>query len=88
MRRRKKRDGEVIAAATDDDDREEDGGGNYRSILPISLSLTAIATLLFPIATEYGGSTYASVDRFCLGLAEGLLLPAAMAGVSDTTTTH
>jgi MFS family permease len=70
-------DGEVVAAAT----------GNYRSILPISLSLTAIATLLFPIATECGGSTYASIDRFFLGLAEGLLLPAAMAGVSDTTST-
>ncbi len=86
-RRREKKNGELVAAARDDDDREEDGGGNYRSVVPISLSLTAIATLLFPMAAEYGGSTFASIDRFCLGLAEGLLLPAAMAGVSYTTRT-
>lgn len=61
---------------------------NYRTILPLSLFLTAIATLLFPIAAKLGGAEYASLDRFCLGLFEGLLLPAAMAGVSDMTTTN
>jgi hypothetical protein len=60
---------------------------SYRTVMPLSLFLTAIATLLFPIAAKLGGSEYASLDRFCLGLFEGLLLPAAMAGVSDTTTT-
>lgn len=61
---------------------------NYRTILPLSLFLTAIATLLFPIAAKLGGAEYASLDRFCLGLFEGLLLPSAMAGVSDMTTTN
>jgi hypothetical protein len=61
---------------------------SYRTVLPLSLFLSAIATLLFPLAAKLGGAEYASLDRFCLGLFEGLLLPAAMAGVSDTTTTN
>ena len=61
---------------------------SYRTILPLSLFLTAIATLLFPMAAKLGGAEYASLERFCLGLFEGLLLPAAMAGVSDTVTTN
>ena len=63
------------------------GGGDYRAVLPLSLCLTAIATLLFPFTAERGGPMLASADRFLLGLFEGLLLPAAMAGVSDTATT-
>lgn len=60
--------------------------GGYRTVLPISLLLTGIITMLFPLAASYGGVSWASADRFCLGLLEGLLLPAAMAGISDTTT--
>ena len=56
----------------------------FRSVLPLSLFLTGIATLLFPLAASMGPA-WASADRFCLGLMEGLLLPAAMAGVSATT---
>ncbi|KAL7546032.1 hypothetical protein ACHAWF_009378, partial [Thalassiosira exigua] len=70
----------------------EDGGGSpdggrggYRTVLPLSLFLAGIATLLFPLAATLGGPSWASLDRFCLGLFEGLLLPAAMAGVSDAT---
>ena len=59
--------------------------GGYRTVLPTSLLLTGIITILFPLAASYGVS-WASADRFCLGLLEGLLLPAAMAGISDTTT--
>lgn len=67
------------------DDINDGGGGGYRFILPLSLFLTGVTTLLFPIASTVGGYKLASVDRFCLGLFEGLLLPSAMAGVSDTT---
>lgn len=56
----------------------------YRTVLPLSLFLTGIITILFPLAAT-NGVTYACLDRFCLGLLEGLLLPAAMAGVSATT---
>ena len=59
--------------------------GGYRTVLPISLLLTGIITMLFPLAASYG-VVWASADRFCLGLLEGLILPAAMAGISDTTT--
>ena len=65
----------------------------YRQIVPISLVLTGITTLLFPIAAQIDGSgvnngpTFAILDRFVLGLLEGLLLPAAMSGVSATTST-
>ena len=59
--------------------------GGYRTVLPTSLLLTGIITMLFPLAASYG-VVWASADRFCLGLLEGLLLPAAMAGISDTTT--
>jgi len=59
--------------------------GGYRTVLPTSLLLTGIITMLFPLAASYG-VLWASADRFCLGLLEGLLLPAAMAGISDTTT--
>ncbi len=58
----------------------------YRTILPLSLILTGITTLLFPMAAT-AGPNWAILDRFSLGLLEGLLLPAAMAGVSSTTTT-
>lgn len=63
--------------------RRTSSSDSYRTVLPLSLFLSAIATLLFPIAAKLGGAGYASLDRFCLGLFEGLLLPAAMAGVSD-----
>jgi len=62
-----------------------DRTGGYRTILPLSLFLTGVTTLLFPLAATLGGPSWASADRLCLGLLEGLLLPAAMAGVSDTT---
>ena len=58
----------------------------YRTVLPLSLFFTGIITMLFPLAAT-NGVHYACFDRFCLGLFEGLLLPAAMAGVSATTTT-
>ncbi len=57
----------------------------YRTILPLSLIFTGLATLLFPYAAIHGGPTMASFDRFFLGLMEGLLLPAAMAGVGATS---
>ncbi|KAL9179717.1 hypothetical protein ACHAXT_009007 [Thalassiosira profunda] len=60
-------------------------GGGYRSVVPLSLLLTGVATLLFPLAATMGPN-WASFDRFCLGLMEGVLLPSAMAGVSATTT--
>ena len=72
----------------ENDDIRRGTSESYRTILPLSLFLTAIATLLFPMAAKLGGAEYASLDRFCLGLFEGLLLPAAMAGVSDTITTN
>lgn len=56
----------------------------YRRILPLSLVLTGITTLLFPMAAM-AGPNWAILDRFSLGLLEGVLLPAAMAGVSSTT---
>ena len=59
--------------------------GGYRTVLPWSLFLTGVTTFLFPLAASCGPS-WASLDRFCLGLLEGVLLPAAMAGVSATTT--
>eukprot|EP00985_Skeletonema_marinoi_P016010 scaffold8471_cov124-Skeletonema_marinoi.AAC.4 len=58
----------------------------YRRILPLSLVLTGITTILFPMAAM-AGPNWAILDRFSLGLLEGVLLPAAMAGVSSTTTT-
>lgn len=57
----------------------------YRTIVPLSLILTGITTLLFPVAAT-AGPNWAVLDRFSLGLLEGVLLPAAMAGVSSTTT--
>lgn len=62
----------------------DDAGGGYRSILPVSLFFTGLTTLLFPVVSIHFGNVGASVDRFVLGLFEGLLLPAAMAGVGDT----
>ncbi len=56
----------------------------FRQILPVSLVLTGITTLLFPIAAT-AGPNWAILDRFSLGLLEGVLLPAAMAGVGSTT---
>jgi hypothetical protein len=64
--------------------RDERGGEGYRIVLPVSLLLTGLTTLLFPLAAVHFGHVGASIDRFLLGLFEGLLLPAAMAGVSDT----
>ena len=64
--------------------QQQNDGGGYRTILPISLVLTGITTLLFPIAAK-AGPQYAILDRFTLGLLEGVLLPAAMAGVGATT---
>lgn len=79
-----------------ENEQEEEGQRQqqegYRTIVPISLVLTGITTLLFPIAAQIDGSgvnngpTFAILDRFVLGLLEGLLLPAAMSGVSATTT--
>lgn len=57
----------------------------YRRVLPLSLFFTGLATLLFPVAAKFGGTSWACADRFCLGLLEGMILPAAMAGVSATT---
>ena len=71
-------------SSSNDDESGKSGG--YRTILPLSLFLSGIVTMLFPIAATIGGPTWASIDRFCLGLLEGLLLPSAMAGVSATTT--
>ena len=71
-RHRTRRDGNVVVE-------------NYRIVLPIALFLTAITTLLFPTAAIYGGPTFASIDRFVLGLLEGLLLPSAMSGISQLT---
>ena len=68
-------------------DDESGKSGGYRTILPLSLFLSGIVTMLFPIAATIGGPTWASIDRFCLGLLEGLLLPSAMAGVSATAST-
>lgn len=56
----------------------------FRRILPLSLVLTGITTFLFPMAAM-AGPNWAILDRFSLGLLEGVLLPAAMAGVSTTT---
>ena len=58
----------------------------YRTVLPLSLVLTGITTFLFPMAAM-AGPNWAVLDRFTLGLLEGVLLPSAMAGVSSTTTT-
>ncbi|KAL3788933.1 hypothetical protein HJC23_000217 [Cyclotella cryptica] len=60
------------------------GGGGYRTVLSASLFFTGLTTLLFPLVAMQFGHIGASVDRFVLGLFEGLLLPAAMAGVGDT----
>lgn len=59
----------------------------FRTVLPLSLLLTALATLAFPAAATYGGPTGASIDRFLLGVFEGLLLPSAMSGVSQLVPT-
>ncbi|KAL3802164.1 hypothetical protein ACHAWO_007804 [Cyclotella atomus] len=64
--------------------KSNDGREGYRIVLPVSLLLTGLTTLLFPLAAIHFGHVGASIDRFILGLFEGLLLPAAMAGVSDT----
>ena len=80
---------QIIGGILGGEDNNSDGttkSGGYRTVLPISLLLTGIITMLFPLAASYGGVSFASADRFCLGLLEGLLLPAAMAGISDTTT--
>mmetsp|Transcript_30609 Transcript_30609/g.44992 ORF Transcript_30609/g.44992 Transcript_30609/m.44992 type:complete len:491 (+) Transcript_30609:39-1511(+) len=60
-------------------------GGNdaYRSVLPTSIFLTGVATMCFPTAASLGGPMLASVDRFALGVCEGLLLPSAMSGLSS-----
>mmetsp|Transcript_25478 Transcript_25478/g.53329 ORF Transcript_25478/g.53329 Transcript_25478/m.53329 type:complete len:693 (+) Transcript_25478:80-2158(+) len=75
---------EVVSQIEDEWSKSKKRAG-YRTILPISLILTGLATLLFPYAAIHGGPTIASIDRFVLGLMEGLLLPAAMAGVGATT---
>ena len=59
----------------------------FRTVLPLSIALTALATLAFPAAATYGGPMVASIDRFFLGVFEGLLLPSAMAGVSQLVPT-
>ncbi|KAL7464611.1 hypothetical protein ACHAXS_004953, partial [Conticribra weissflogii] len=70
---------------TEDEWRTTKMKAGYRTILPLSLIFTGLATLLFPYAAIHGGPTMASFDRFFLGLMEGLLLPAAMAGVGATS---
>lgn len=64
--------------------QRRDEKGAFRTVLPASLLFTGLTTLLFPWASIHFGYIGASVDRFVLGLFEGLLLPAAMAGVSNT----
>jgi MFS family permease len=75
--------GGVLGGQKSDDER-----GGYRAILPASLFFTGLTTLLFPLASIHFGHVGASIDRFVLGLFEGLLLPAAMAGVGDTVNTY
>lgn len=60
----------------------------FRTVLPVSIALTALTTMAFPAAAIYGGPTVASIDRFFLGVFEGLLLPSAMAGVSQLVPTE
>jgi hypothetical protein len=89
--------GGLLGGYQNENEQEEEGQRQqqqegYRTIVPISLVLTGITTLLFPVAAQIDGSgvnngpTFAILDRFVLGLLEGLLLPAAMSGVSATTT--
>ena len=73
--------GGVLGGQQRDNDDEK---GAYRAVLPASLLCTGLTTFLFPWASMHFGYVGASVDRFILGLFEGLLLPAAMAGVSST----
>jgi hypothetical protein len=77
--------GGVLGGRSSGDAGESKGG--YRSVLPASLFLSGVTTLLFPLASIHFGHVGASIDRFVLGLFEGLLLPAAMAGVGDTVNT-
>eukprot|EP00984_Skeletonema_dohrnii_P017307 scaffold7862_cov94-Skeletonema_dohrnii-CCMP3373.AAC.4 len=74
----------AISSTTQQQQQKRQEG--YRRILPLSLVLTGITTILFPMAAM-AGPNWAILDRFSLGLLEGVLLPAAMAGVSSTTTT-
>lgn len=71
--------GGVLGGEKSDNER-----GGYRAVLSASLFFTGLTTILFPIASIHFGYVGASIDRFVLGLFEGLLLPAAMAGVADT----
>ena len=71
--------GGVLGGEKSDNER-----GGYRAVLPASLFFTGLTTILFPIVSIHFGYVGASIDRFVLGLFEGLLLPAAMAGVADT----
>ena len=75
-------DDRIIAASSPGNSREA-----FRSVLPLSLLLTALSTLAFPAAATYGGPTLASFDRFLLGIFEGLLLPSAMSGISQLVPT-
>ena len=88
--------GGLLSEAGEDDHQHVDQGGPptstsnkrpgreaFRTVLPLSIALTALATLAFPAAATYGGPALASLDRFLLGVFEGLLLPSAMAGVSQ-----
>ena len=88
--------GGLLSEAGEDDHQHVDEGGPptsnnkkrprreaFRTVLPVSIALTALATLAFPAAATYGGPAAASIDRFLLGVFEGLLLPSAMSGVSQ-----
>ncbi|KAL7476474.1 hypothetical protein ACHAW6_003845 [Cyclotella cf. meneghiniana] len=76
--------GRSKTGALSTDNVETAGGGGYRTVLAVSLFFTGLTTLLFPFVATQFGHIGASVDRLALGLFEGLLLPAAMAGVGDT----
>ena len=76
----------TTTSSTKQQHQQQQQDGRYRTILPLSLLLTGITTLLFPVAAK-AGPNWAIFDRFALGLLEGVLLPAAMAGISATTTT-
>ena len=78
--------GGVLGGRSSGDAGESKGG--YRSVLPASLFFSGVTTLLFPLASIHFGHVGASIDRFVLGLFEGLLLPAAMAGVGDLSLIH
>ena len=82
--------GGLLSETGEDDHQHVDEGGPqtrnnnkrprreaFRTVLPVSIALTALATLAFPAAATYGGPALASIDRFLLGVFEGLLLPSA-----------